>query len=184
MGRKVDLEQLEKAASLILEAVGEDPLRDGLRGTPERFARMWRDFIEYDPGKCDTTFEAESVDEMVVVRPIRTWTLCEHHLLPFRCDLTIAYIPNGNILGLSKFARIAQKHAHKLQVQERLVEDVSREVTRVTGSSDVAVFAKGYHLCMAMRGVRSDAKMVCSKLHGAFKNDPATRAEFMRMVRR
>lgn len=144
---------------------------------------MWRDFAQYDPGSVGTTFESVEADQMVVVSGMRVWSFCEHHLLPFWCDVSVGYIAAGRVLGLSKFARVAHKYAHRLQVQERLTQQVADEVSRLTGSPDVAVLAEGRHLCMEMRGVRTPALMTSSVMRGAFRNAPEARAEFLRLAR-
>lgn len=180
-GRRVDVPALERIGRELLVAIGEDPDREGLRDTPTRWARWWREFIEHDPGRVETAFTSATADQMVVVSGMRAWSLCEHHLLPFWCDVTVAYIPAGRVLGLSKFARVAHKHTRRLQVQERLVGGVADEVADLAGTSDVAVVARGEHLCMTMRGVRTPAMMTSSVLRGAFR-DPAARGEFLALA--
>lgn len=166
----------------LLKAIGENPDRPGLVDTPKRVAKMWTEFINHKPGTTDTSFEVQSTDQMVVISGMRVWSMCEHHLLPFWCDITVAYIAEGKVLGLSKFGRIAHKHAHKLQIQERLVEQIAHEVRETTGSDNVAVIATGEHLCMTMRGVRTPAIMTSSSMHGVFREDQATRAELMALI--
>lgn len=158
--------------------IGEDPEREGLKETPRRFAHWWQEFIDYDPGKIETTFDSITTDQMVIVSGIRVWSLCEHHLLPFWCDLTIGYIATNRVLGLSKFARIAHKFAHRLQIQERLTHEIAKEVEAITGSNNIAVHAKGEHLCMTMRGIRSPAKMSSTVMNGVFRVSEAARNEF------
>lgn len=153
----MNVPRLERLGRELLEAVGEDPDREGLRDTPRRFAAWWGEFLGYDPGNTDTTFESVKTDQMVVVRGLRIWSLCEHHLLPFWCDVSIGYIARDRILGLSKFGRIAKGYGRRLQVQERLVDQIAAHVESVVQSPDVAVLARGKHLCMAMRGVEMDA---------------------------
>ncbi len=170
---------LEKLARALLLEIGEDPDREGLRSTPARYARWWREFVSYDAGKFETTFDAVSSDQLIQVSDIRVWSLCEHHLLPFWCDVSIAYIAHHRIVGLSKFARIAHDHAHRLQVQERLTAGIADSVTAVSGSPDVAVFTNGEHLCMTIRGVRTAAKMSTSVLRGLFLTDPEMRARLI-----
>lgn len=179
----VDLQRLEQIGRDLLIAIGEDPDRDGLIKTPNRFARMWREFIQYDPGTIDTTFSFESfhTDQMVCVSGIPVFSLCEHHLLPFRCEVSMAYIATEHVLGLSKFARIAQKHAHRLQVQERLAHSIADEITATTDSRDVAVLARGEHLCMQMRGVQSEGLMSTSVMRGLFRSTDA-REEFLTLA--
>ncbi|MER6912678.1 GTP cyclohydrolase I [Streptomyces sp. NPDC000594] len=170
---------LEDIARRLLVEIGEDPERDGLKETPARFARWWREFSTFDPGVVSTTFPQRTEGQLVMVSDIRVWSLCEHHLLPFSCSVTIAYHPRGSVLGLSKFARIAQRHAHRLQVQEQLVRDIADEVRKVTGSDDVAVIAKGEHLCMSMRGVRTAAVMTSTAFNGVFETHGPARQELM-----
>lgn len=171
-------------ARAILIAIGEDPDRDGLRETPARFARWWNEFVDHKQARLHTTFDSTQTDQMVVVRDMRVWSLCEHHLLPFWCDVSIGVIPGSKILGLSKFARIANKCAHRLQVQERLIEQIGEAVRAACGTFDVAVVGEGQHLCMTMRGVKTPSTMVCSSCHGKFRDDPATRAEFFALLGR
>lgn len=176
-------EKLECAARLILEVAGENLEREGLLETPRRFARAWLEFFDYEPGKTDTCFQAIQSDSLVVVTGVKVWSFCEHHLLPFWCELTIGYLAKEHVLGLSKLARIAHKCAHKLQIQERLVEEIAREVNAAAGAQgDVAVIGTGEHLCVTMRGARTDLKMVTSALQGDFRNLPALRAEFLMLA--
>lgn len=180
----VDREALERIGRELLVAIGEDPDRGGLIDTPARWANWWAEFIDYDAGKVGTVFAGESYDEMVAVCGIEVWSLCEHHLLPFRSTVSCAYIPAGNILGLSKFARIAHAAAHKPQVQERLVNEIADELQARTGSPHVAVIGDGEHLCMTMRGVKTPATMRTSVMRGAFRKDAAARAEFLDLALR
>jgi GTP cyclohydrolase I len=180
----VNFERVKHLGRELLLAIGEDPESPGLKQTPDRWARMWREFMQFDPGTTDTVFEATHTDQMVVVSGMRVWSLCEHHLLPFFCDVSIGYIADGKILGLSKFGRIAHQMAHRLQLQERLVQNIAAEVTRVTGTKNVAVLAQGEHLCMTMRGVRTPSTMTSSVTGGLFRRDPRARAEFLSIARR
>lgn len=170
-------------ARQLLKEIGEDPDRDGLRDTPQRFARWWREFIDYEAGTVEALFETTTTSQMVVVSDIRVWSLCEHHLLPFNCDVTIAYRPTGHLLGLSKFARVAHRHAHKLQVQERLVADIAQDIEDITGAADVAVIARGEHLCMTMRGIKASALMTSTAYRGAFGEDGTLRGELLSLLR-
>lgn len=151
--------------------------------TPRRWAQFWEEFMAYEPGAVDTTFTAAESGQLVVVSGVRVWSVCEHHLLPFWCDVAIGYLPNERVLGLSKFARIAQQHAHRPQVQERLVSEIADDIQRLTGSADVAVMARGEHLCMLMRGVKAQGLMTSTTLRGRFQSDPALRAEFLTLAR-
>lgn len=173
---------VEDSVRHLLHAIGEDPDREGLRETPRRVARWWSEFMDYDPGQTDTAFEQVQADQMVAVSGVRVWSLCEHHLLPFYADLTIGYIANGQVIGLSKMARMAHDAAHRLQLQERLVKDVADRLQSVVGD-DVAVLATGEHLCMTMRGIKTPALMHTSVLRGAFRR-PEVRAEFHQHVGR
>jgi len=179
--KAVDHARVKKLVTELLEALGEDPKREGLVETPRRIANFWRDFIEYEPGKLDTTFSAVTHNQMVCVTGMRVWSMCEHHMLPFWCDISIGYIASDKVLGLSKFARIAHKHAHKLTLQEQLVSDISDELVAILGTEDVAVLAKGEHLCMTMRGIRTPHRMISSALNGQFHN-VEQRTEFLRLV--
>jgi GTP cyclohydrolase I len=170
---------LEDLARRLLKEIGEDPSRDGLRDTPARYARWWREFTQYEPGTVDTFFESTSTGQMVVVSGVEVWSLCEHHLLPFNCSLTIAYRAADRLLGLSKFARIAHHHAHRLQVQERLVADIAADVARIADTEDVAVIGTGEHLCMTMRGIKTSARMTSSSLLGAFAEEGLHRTELL-----
>ena len=162
---KLNVKRLESIGRNLLLAIGEDPTRDGLKMTPNRFARWWKEFIDYDPGGIETTFAFESfrTDQMVVCAGVPVFSLCEHHLLPFKCEISMAYIASEHVLGLSKFARIAHKYSHRLQVQERLVHQIADEITAITDARDVAVLARGEHLCMQMRGIKSDRLMSTSR---------------------
>jgi GTP cyclohydrolase IA len=180
----VDYKRLVHAASEILLAIGEDVDREGLNDTPRRFADWWRGFIDHKEENADTLFESTSTDQMVVVSGIKVWSLCEHHLLPFSCDITIGYIATEKILGLSKFARIANIYAHKLQVQERLTHEIADHISQVCETKDVAVIAKGQHLCMMARGAKSDAIMNTSVMRGRFLDNQPTREEFFSLSSR
>lgn len=182
----IDLDKLRQVVTDLLVVIGEDPTREGLQDTPDRVARFWKEFIEYDPGKYVTLFEnhnGQSTDQMVVVGPMRVWSLCEHHLLPFYTDIIVGYLPSQHILGLSKFARIAHKQAHKLQLQERLVQTIADDISLLTGSKSTAVVGYGEHLCMTMRGIRTPSKMVSSVMYGAFRDEPQVRKEFFDLSR-
>lgn len=177
IGESATQDPLEDLARRLLKEIGEDPDRDGLKDTPARYARWWREFINYEPGDVSTVFEATSTGQLVIVSGAQVWSLCEHHLLPFNCSLTIAYLSSEKLLGLSKFARIAHKNAHKLQLQERLVADIAADIMSVSGSADVGVIGSGEHLCMTMRGIRTQARMTTTAFHGAFAMSGPLQAE-------
>lgn len=180
----VDYNKLVVIGHELLKAIGQDLNRPELRDTPERFANWWREFIEHEEGDTDTLFESTSTDQMVVISGIKVWSMCEHHLLPFSCEITIGYIATEKILGLSKFARIARMHAHKLQVQERLTHEIADSISEICWTQDVAVIARGEHLCMIARGVKSDAIMNTSVMRGAFMNNASAREEFFHLTNR
>jgi GTP cyclohydrolase IA len=179
------VERLTEVAEALLNEVAPD-WRDNphMANTPTRYAKWWAEFIGYDPGTIDTTFPVEHVDQMVVVSGIDTWSLCAHHLLPFSATVAIGYIADHEVLGLSKFARIAHLAAHRPTSQEQLVADIADQIEKVTGTSDVAVTASGLHLCMAMRGVRTPATMTTSVTRGLFREDGRTRDEWLGLLHR
>ena len=180
--RQVDYPRLLELGRELLIALGEDPDREGLVDTPRRWADSWREFIEYDPGTIETTFSSKDSGQMVCVSGLRVSSLCEHHLLPFWCDVSIGYIPDKKILGLSKFARIAHKFAHQLQLQEQLGQQIADEISRITGTENVAVLLKGEHLCMTVRGIRTPGIMTSSVMRGVFRTKSEMRLEFLRMI--
>lgn len=173
---------LLKVGEDLLKALDLDIMDEAIRETPRRFAKMWQEFWNYKPGKIDTVFTTNQVDQMVVVSGMKVWSMCEHHLLPFWVEYSIGYIPQGHILGLSKFARIAHMHAHKLQTQERLTGAIADEIESLTGTADVAVVGKGEHLCMTMRGIQTPALMKTSDLRGVFRDEDSARAEFFQLI--
>lgn len=175
-------ERAKAAVTELLEALGEDPTRAGLIDTPRRVADFYEAFVKHKPGTTDTVFEAVHTDQLVVVSGMRVWSLCEHHLLPFWCDIACGYIAQEQVLGLSKFARIAHKHAHKLQLQERLVHDIAAELKEVLKTPHIAVVGRGEHLCMTMRGIRTPHLMTSSAMLGAFREDPNARAEVLSLM--
>ncbi|WP_298918978.1 GTP cyclohydrolase I [uncultured Algimonas sp.] len=179
--KTVDHARVKELVRELLVALGEDPDREGLLETPRRIADFWSEFIEYDPGKLDTVFSSVRHNQMVAVTGMRVWSMCEHHMLPFWCDVSVAYIAEDKVLGLSKFARIAHKNAHALSLQEKLVSDISSDLKTYLDTDNVAVLAKGEHLCMTMRGIRTPHRMISSALDGQFL-DPNTRAEFLSLV--
>ena len=182
------LDPIEGLITSLLKELGEDPGRDGLERTPRRVARAFRTFTEgysTDPIAVlnDAVFE-ESYDEMVLVKDIGFYSLCEHHLLPFFGRAHVAYIPNGRIVGLSKLPRLVEMYARRLQVQERLTQDVAAAIEELLGPKGVAVVVESIHLCMMMRGVeQQNAFAVTSSLRGAFQTDQKTRSEFMELIR-
>ncbi len=184
----MDLGRIAKAVREILEAIGEDPDRDGLVDTPERVARMYAEIcsgIHEDPGEHLTvTFEA-SHDEMVLVRDIPIYSLCEHHVVPFIGKAHVAYIPgkDGRITGLSKVARLVEGFSRRLQVQEKMTVQIADAMERTLEPRGVMVVIEAEHLCMSMRGVqKSGSTTVTSAVRGLFRENVATREEAMRFI--
>jgi GTP cyclohydrolase I len=179
----IHTDTVEEIIKALLYALGENPMREGLKDTPRRVAKFYQEFMEYSPGNTGTTFEPIQVDQMVIVKKIPIYSLCEHHLLPFHCEVSIGYITKDKVLGLSKFARIAQQYAHRLQLQERLAFDIATEVKNLVETDDVAVYAEGEHLCMQMRGIKSPGKMVTSIMWGCFRDEASARQEFLSLIK-
>jgi GTP cyclohydrolase I len=176
------LDRLEAIGRDLLETLGYDPSRDGLQETPNRWARWWEEFHSVHKNRIDTTFEVATSGQLVAVSGIRVWSMCEHHLLPFVAEVTIGYIPGTRLLGLSKFARIADNAARRLQVQERMTDEIADEIGRATGTMSVAVLARGRHLCMEVRGVRTPASTSTLALRGAFRVDSALRLDLYHLA--
>jgi GTP cyclohydrolase I len=184
----VDLQRVEKAVREILLAVGEDPDRDGLERTPNRVAQMYAEVfsgLHEDPSRhLIVTFEAEH-DEMVLVRDIALYSMCEHHLVPFHGRAHVAYIPgvDGRITGLSKLARLVDGFAKRPQVQERLTTQIADAIVDVLQPRGAFVMIEAEHLCMSMRGVRKPGTLtLTSAVRGLFKDSAATRAEVMSLI--
>jgi GTP cyclohydrolase I len=184
----VDLGRIEKAVREILEAIGEDPDRDGLQRTPSRVARMYAEIfrgIHEDPAdNLTVTFEADH-DEMVLVRDIPLYGSCEHHLIPFAGRAHVAYIPgaDGRITGISKLARLVEGFARRPQVQERLTTQIADALVEALQPDGVLVMIEAEHLCMSMRGVKKPGALtVTSAVRGLFKSNAATRAEAMSLI--
>ncbi len=186
---KIDTEEVRRAVGQILSAVGEDPERDGLKRTPERVARMYAELLSgyhVEPASVvnDALFQVK-YDEMVIIRDIEFYSLCEHHLLPFMGRVHVAYLPDGKVLGLSKIPRVVDLYSHRLQVQERMTRQIADFVRDILQPKGVAVVVEALHLCMMMRGVQKhNARMTTSAMHGAFRSNPATRQEFLDNISR
>lgn len=182
-------DKIKEAVRAILNSVGEDPEREGLKNTPERVSRMYAELLAgYTVNATaminNALFEAE-VDEMVMVRDIEFSSLCEHHMLPFIGHAHIAYLPNGKVIGLSKIPRVVDMFARRLQIQENLTRQIADFLMDVLKPHGVAVVVDARHMCASMRGVKkSQARMVTSAMYGAFKSDPRTRGEFMQHINR
>ncbi|ATM24615.1 GTP cyclohydrolase (plasmid) [Streptomyces alboflavus] len=168
----------------LLIALGEDPLREGLLDTPARVAAWWRDFLSPDPSATLTCFtETRASDQLVVVGGLSVWSLCEHHMLPMKLEGHVGYLADGRVLGLSKFGRIAQHCARRLQMQERFTCQLAEAVATAIRSQDVAVLVRGVHLCMSMRGVRMEtARTSTVQLGGRLKTDPVLAQQFLTLT--
>lgn len=178
---------IQGAVRAILTAIGENPNRQGLAKTPLRVAKMYEELTagyHVDPVALinDAIFDVH-YEEMVVVKDIDYYSLCEHHLLPFMGRAHVAYLPRGKVLGLSKIPRIVEMYARRLQVQERMTTQIADLIEEVLNPLGVAVVCEGVHLCAAMRGVKkTNARMVTSAMRGAFRNSAQTRNEFLKLL--
>lgn len=182
----VDLLAIERAVRTILTAVGEDPDRPGLKDTPRRVAKMYKEMfsgLHTDPARHLHVTFPEEYDEIVLVRDISFTSMCEHHLLPFRGVAHVAYVPNGRVTGLSKLARVVDEVAHRPQVQERMTAEVADMIERELETRGVAVVVKAEHSCMSIRGIcKPGAQTVTSALRGIFKTNESSRAEIMSLI--
>ncbi len=187
MGTDERAASMEAAVRAILEGIGEDPDRRGLRGTPSRVRRTFEELTEgyrTDPDSIldGASFEVD-YDEMVVVRDIEVYSLCEHHLVPFFGTAHVGYLPRGRVIGLSKVPRVVDLFAHRLQLQERMTQEIADFLMTRLEPKGVGVVVETTHLCIAMRGVhRPGATMVTSAMLGTFRSDPRTRAEFLAFI--
>jgi len=182
-----DLGRIEAAVSEIIAAIDEDPAREGLVDTPARVARMYGELFEglrIDPRTyLSVTFEA-SQDEMVILRDIPFYSVCEHHFMPFHGIAAVGYIPDGRVVGISKLARVVEGYARRPQLQERLTGQVANALMETLHPDGVAVVIEAEHLCMTQRGVKKPgSRMVTSATRGTFRQHQATRAEFLSLVR-
>jgi len=185
----IDQDAISQAIKNLLVAIGEDPDREGLVRTPERVARMYQELLEgywQDPGTLlNGALFDEVYDEMVVVRDVEFYSLCEHHLLPFLGHAHVAYLPRGRVVGLSKIPRIVDMFARRIQVQERMTRQIAEFIHELLDPLGVAVVIEGLHLCATMRGVKKhDARMTTSAMLGAFRSSMATRQEFLDNISR
>lgn len=184
--KSIDLERIEKAVVEILSAVGEDIEREGLKGTPKRVARMYAELLsgmKRDPKENLKSVFTENYDEIVLLRDVPFYSICEHHLMPFIGTANIAYLPDGKVLGVSKLARIVDCFAHQMQLQERLTSQIANFIMDNLRPKGVAVVLEASHSCMTIRGIKKPGStMVTSALRGTFKRDPRTRSEVMSLI--
>ena len=182
----VDKKKIQQAVLTLIEAIGEDPNREGLKGTPRRIADMYAELftgLGVDPKKeLEISFD-EGHHEMVILKDIPFYSICEHHLLPFFGLAHVGYIPKGRIVGASKLARAVEILAKRPQLQERLTSQIAEAVVEALAPNGVGVVIEAEHMCMTMRGVKKPgSKIVTSAMRGLFRTNPATRAEFMSLV--
>lgn len=185
----IDFEAARQAVTQLIRAIGEDPDREGLQNTPDRVARMYAELLSgysMDPEKIiNGALFNINYDEMVLVRDIEFYSLCEHHMLPFLGRAHVAYLPKGKVIGLSKIPRIVEMYARRLQVQERMTRQIADLLQHMLEPQGVAVVVEGMHLCSMMRGVKKHgARMTTSAMHGAFRANLATRQEFLENISR
>lgn len=186
---QIDVDATRTVISDLLKAVGENPEREGLKNTPDRVARMYIELLSGYSMDPETIINGAlfhiDYDEMVLVRDIEFYSLCEHHMLPFLGRAHVAYLPKGKVIGLSKIPRIVDMYARRLQVQERMTRQIADLIQATLEPQGVAVVVEGMHLCAMMRGVKKhDARMTTSAMHGSFRSNMATRQEFLANISR
>ena len=184
--KKIDIESIERAVRQILKAVGDDPDREGLQFTPQRVARMYDELFSglfEDPARHLEVHFTEQYDEMVVLRDISFYSICEHHLLPFMGKAHLAYLPRGKVVGISKLARVVEEFARRPQVQERLTSQIADLIMDKLDARGAAVVIEAQHTCMTIRGVRKPGSvMVTSAMRGLCKSSLATRTEAINLL--
>ncbi len=184
--KKVDMAAIEKAVREILLAVGEDPDREGVANTPQRVARVYEELLagmSEDPAEHLKVGFTEQYDEMVVLRDIPFYSMCEHHLLPFMGKAHVAYLPRGKVVGVSKLARVVSVFARRLQVQERLTGQIADLIMEKLDARGAAVIIEAEHTCMTIRGIRKPgSRMVTSAMRGLFRTNLATRNEAINLL--
>ena len=182
-----EAKRMQNAVRTLLVGIGEDPEREGLKATPERVQRMYGELcagygMDLESVVHGAVFD-ESCDSMVLVRNISFYSMCEHHMLPFYGKIHVAYIPDGKIIGLSKIPRIVEMYARRLQVQERLTEQVCDAVESILHPQGIAVLTNGLHMCSIMRGVKKEsAELITTRFTGVFEKDPVLRDDFYRQI--
>lgn len=182
----MDQEKIEKLTKELLEEIGENTEREGLRNTPKRVAKSFdKIFGGYnkDPKDILTIFDSENYDEMIICKNIDFYSTCEHHMQPFFGQISIGYIPNKKIIGISKLPRIVEIYSRRLQNQERLTMQIAETLEKLLSPKGVGIVVNGKHLCMMARGVeKQNTLMTTSSFRGLFKKDPKTRAEFLKLI--
>jgi GTP cyclohydrolase I len=182
----IDVARIEKAVAEILAAVGEDPQREGLKQTPARVAKMYSELLagmHKDPKEHLRSVFSESYDEIVLLRDIPFYSICEHHLMPFMGSAHVAYLPKGKVLGVSKLARIVDDFARRLQTQERLTYQIADFIMDSLKPQGAAVVIEASHSCMTIRGIKKPGSvMVTSALRGIFRKDPKSRSELLSLI--
>jgi GTP cyclohydrolase I len=183
----LDLELVGESVKIILEQIGEDLNREGLTRTPERVAKLYEFLTQGYHHNIEEVVNGaifdEKYDEMVIVKDIDFYSMCEHHLLPFYGKVHVAYIPDGKIVGLSKIPRIVDVFARRLQVQERMTTEIADVLEKYLSPIGVAVVVEAYHMCMMMRGVQKQNSITTtSAMHGVFTQDARTRSEFLNLI--
>lgn len=183
----MNLKHTEKIINELLLEIGEDSQREGLLSTPKRVAKAYEFLTNGYQKKIEEVLNnaifTEKYDEMVLVKNIDFYSLCEHHMLPFYGKVHVAYIPNGKIVGLSKIPRIVDVFARRLQVQERMTQQIADTIQKYLHPIGVAVVSEAYHMCMMMRGVeKQNSSATSSAMHGVFKDDSKTRSEFLNLI--
>lgn len=183
----MDLERIQRAVREVIAGIGEDPDREGLRGTPERVARMYAELFEglrVDPKELLSVGFEVGHDEMVILKDIPFYSVCEHHFMPFHGVAAVGYIPDGRVVGLSKLARLVDAYARRPQIQEQLTGQIADTLMEALRPDGVAVVIEAEHLCMTARGVKKPgSRMVTSATRGLFRKSDVTRAEFLSLVR-
>ena len=184
---KVTQEQIKQNIVQQLTYIGDDPNREGLLDTPKRVEKSWGElFSGYGHSACElfTTFESDGYDQIVLLKDIEIYSMCEHHILPFFGKAHVAYIPDGRVVGISKLARVVDMYSRRLQIQERIGEQVTDAIMDYIQPKGAACIIEAVHMCMRMRGVsKQESVMTTSSLRGAFFSNPAARAELMRLIR-
>jgi GTP cyclohydrolase I len=183
----MDLNTIEKATTKILEAIGEDPQREGLLKTPSRVAQAYEEILagyRINPEELiNDAFFTVAYDELVIIKNIEFYSLCEHHMLPFYGVVNVGYIPDGKVIGLSKIPRIVDMFARRLQVQEHMTQQIADFLQESMHPQGVGVVVEGKHLCMMMRGIKKqEASMTTSAMLGVFRSQPSTRMEFLNRI--